>query len=250
MTSLDTTFLMPGYLTSIRLTESGLSLLVTLKNKFINARTCADKYEELRKTYENGALRDHVFEFFKGKSIMTTYGNHKVYKIDDIAMDLNVTNHKITYTGSNNETVEMTLEEYYSKTYNLNINPRRRDFPLLISRREKAGNTQEALLIMEFCFMTGLEDEMRQDESMTKNMTNKTKLTPADRMTKIKEIKNLLYKRGNQPRVKTTKRGTITLPWPDEVRESWGLEVTEFTTLKGRQLDPPNIQFADSKIKV
>jgi hypothetical protein len=238
---------MPGYLTSIRITENGLSLLVSLKNKFINARTCADKYDELRRTYENGALRDHIYEFFKNKSVMTTYGNHKVYRIDDVDMEKNVNNHMITYKTGEGQVEQMTLEEYYDKVYNLKINPKRRDFPLLISRREKDGNTQEALLIMEFCFLTGLEDEMRQDEGATKNMTSKTKLSPADRMTKIREIKSLLYRKGNQPRVKTTKRGTVTLPWPDEVREAWGLDIGDFISLKGRVLAQPCIRFADSK---
>jgi aubergine-like protein len=239
---------MPGYLTSIRITENGIGLLTSLKNKFINSRTCADKYEEIRKNFENGALRDQVLEFFKNKSIMATYGNHKVYRIDDVSFDLNVMNKKIQFKKGNNEEVEMTLEEYYATVYNLKVDPRRRDYPLLISYRNKEDQTSEgALLVMEFCFLTGLEDSMRKDEEFTKKMTGKTKLDPVARMTKLKEILKLLYKRGNQPRIKSTKRGNVTVPWPDDIRQSWGLDVGDFMNIRGRVLNPPNIIFRESK---
>jgi hypothetical protein len=236
---------MPGYLTSIRLTENGISLLVALKNKFINAKTCADKFDELRNEHTNGALEAVLTEFFKNRSVMASYGNHRVYKIDSIAWKLDVTNHVIKV--KNGEVViNMTLEEYYEICYGLKIDSKRRNYPLLISKREKDGEVADVHLIMEFCFITGIEDNLRKDESFTKNITSKTKLGPSQRMEKIKQIKALLYKKGDKARVKDTRNGPMTVPWPDEVREEWGLDVGEFMNLSGRVLPNPNIKFANN----
>jgi aubergine-like protein len=240
---------MPGYSTSVCITESGLYLRVALKSKFINGKTCFEKILEMQKKYKNGDFMREVSSYFKDYSVMSTYGNYKVYKIDYVAFDLNVTNKTINFRSKDGIIHEITLQQYYAENYQKKIkNP---DQPLFVSSRKNSkGENDPIYLVPELCFLTGLDEEQINEESLKKNMTNKTKLNARDRMEKIKEIKHLIYKNNSQKRQRVNKQTQemYSLADPNEIREMWGLNVGDFKEFIGRTLIAPDIRFKDSNI--
>jgi hypothetical protein len=235
---------MRGFLTSTRITDKGLALLVNVKNKLINTRTCASKYKELRSQYENSALIDHINDYFVGKSVMATYSPHRIYRIDHVNFDLNVMNKTIQFKINEKEIKEITLEQYYADVIKVKI--KERGYPLLCCKR---GEDNEAvLLVMELCYITGLEDDMRTEE-FKRDVLNKTKLRPATRMERIMEIRNLLYNNGSGKgsNVRLVRGVKVPVPWPDDIRKEWGIEIgKEFLDVKGKILDPPRISYKES----
>lgn len=244
-------FLLPGYSTSVIITESGIYLRAGVKNKFINGKTCWEKIEELQKTYKNGEFCRAVTEFFKNQSVMTTYGNYRVYKIDTVSFDLTVTNKTIMTRDRDGVMTEITLQRYYEIQYSKQI--KILDQPLLVSYKKTSTGENDAIyLIPELCYLTGMDEEMRLNEPLKKNMTRGTKITPKERMDKIFQIKQLIYKKNAKKTVKVNRvtREEFELPDPTEIAAQWGLNVTDFKEFKGRQLDTPSLLFSGESVNI
>lgn len=242
---------MPGYSTSVSITESGLYLRVGLKNKFINGNTAYEKIHELSEKFKNGELKQNIQDFFHRVSIMTSYGNFKVYLIEAVNFDINVTNKTINRKDRDGLIQEITLQQYYREQYNKEI--RFLDQPLLMCYKKTPQGDQETIyLIPELCLLTGMDEDMRSQEGLKKNMTSRTKVTPKDRMNRINEFKNLVYKQNKEKRRRTNKmtNETYTLPDPNEIREQWGLNIGDCKEFKGRELAPPNIMFRDGEGRI
>jgi aubergine len=235
---------MPGYSTNVMITESGIFLRVGIKNKFINSKTCLEKIRELNSQYRNGEYMRKVTDFFKNYSVMTVYGNHKVYKIDAISFDSTVTNKTIPYRDRNGISTEITLHKYYKDQYQKDI--KHLDQPLLISYvKNSKGENDPIYLVPELCYLTGMDEDMRSMESLKKSMTSRTKVSPKDRMDRINEFKSMIYNR-NQRRKVRINRNTgeeKVIPGPDDIREQWGVNVGDFKQFTGRELNSPEICF-------
>src|SRR3712207_943052 len=95
-------------------------LQACIKNKFVNGKTCADKFRELENKHRNGALIEHAKEYFKNISVMTTYGTHRLYKVLGLNFDKTIKSSSIIYKRGDVEE-EITLEMYYDKVYGIKI---------------------------------------------------------------------------------------------------------------------------------
>jgi aubergine-like protein len=235
---------MPGYSTNVMITESGIFVRVGIKNKFINSKTCLDKIRDLQDHYRNGEYMRKVTEFFKNYSVMTVYGNHKVYKIDAVTFDLNVLNKTINYKDKNGVCTEITLQKYYKDQYQRDI--KNSDQPLLITYvKNSKGENDPIYLVPELCYLTGMDDEMRSMESLKKSMTNRTKVGPKDRMDRINEIKSMIYNKNTRKRIRINKNTgeERQLPDPDDIRQQWGVNIGDFKQFTGRELNAPEIEF-------
>lgn len=233
---------MPGYATNIALTESGLYLRVALKNKFVNGNTCYEKIKELSQKFKNGELLRALQNYFKGASVMSNYGNHKVYKVDEVT-ERTVKTTMVLMRDIRGNPQEITLEKYYKDQYNRVIE--HPDQFVFISYKKLSGGEKMPLyLVPELMLMTGMDEDMLNNENLKKTMTLKTKLTPKDRMAKIWDFKKLLYKQNSRKQTRTNRSGEeITLSDPNDLREQWGFNISDFKEFKGRQLEAPGILY-------
>jgi aubergine-like protein len=239
---------MPGYSTNIAVTESGIFLRVLFKNKFVNGKTCYERLMELQKDHKNGNYLAAVRNEFKGKQVMATYGKHKVYTIDEIS-ETNVQNRTMPFRMTDGSENEITLEKYYQIQYNKEIKDKK-CLLFVTSTKNARGEKTSLYLVPELLFMTGMDESMRANESLKKNMTNRTKVTPQERMNKIYEFKKLLEKQSNKKATRINRQTgeEIILPDPDDIRNEWGLSITDFKDFQGRILEPPQILFKENEI--
>lgn len=223
------------------ITESGLFLRAGVKNKFINGKTCWEKIKELQREYKNGEYMRAVTEFFKNRSVMTTYGNFRVYIVDTVSFDLTVTNKFIIMKDKDGVLNEISLEKYYKDQYDKTISVV--DQPLLVSyKKTSSGNNEPIYLIPELCYLTGMDDDMRSNEGLKKNMTRGTKITPKEKMDRIYQITKLIYAKNSEKRkIKKRSGEEVEVQSPDDIRAMWGCEVTNFMEFKGRILETPDI---------
>ena len=92
-------------------------------------------------------------------------------------------------------------------------------------------------------YQTALDDEDR-DEEFNKSIMGKTRMTPVDKLRQIEEVKNLLYKRGNNKKMIKLKDGSqVEGKWPDDVRQDWGLEFGDFKEFEARVIPHPTLNF-------
>ena len=108
-----------GYSTAVCITETGLFLRISNKNKMITGKTAYEKMLELSKRYDGNMnnenyLRD-IRSFFIGKTVVAQYGNYRAYRIGDVLIDKNITNTTLNILNSEGKTETISLKNYYLK---------------------------------------------------------------------------------------------------------------------------------------
>lgn len=175
-----------------------------------------------------GSYKDAAANRIVGSVVITRY-NNKTYRIDDIAWDMDPSQKFMTKKG------EITFAAYYEERY-LNdegkpLRVSQMGQPLLVvnasARDKRAGRTDGIVLVPEFCYMTGISDEMRSDRSLMVEMSSKTRLSPAERISRISEFIKRLQKPESQ---QVLKENLMTIS-------------PEMVHVTGRQLMPKSIQF-------
>jgi len=118
-------------------------------------------------------------ELLQGRSVVASYGNYRMYRVDDIDFNSNPSK---TFTNDKGE--KTSLAEYYKARYNIPIT----DFkqPLLVAHDRRTG--KELLLIPQLVQMTGLDDEMRANFQLMTEVAKHTRLDPSQRMQQIKSV--------------------------------------------------------------
>ena len=232
-----------GYSTSAVITNCGLYLRISDKSKFISEITAYDKLNEFHK---NDVCKEKVLEYFKGKSVLTTYGSLKVYKIEGISFDKKTDNTTIPIKNKDGTRIDVTIKNYYKQKYSIEI--KNKSQPLLIIYEGKNNKNIENLtrryLIPELVFLCGIDDDQYNKTYIRKKLTQK--LNPDLKMSKIKEINKILINTNNKYFTKSNSSEKIQLESPNEIREKWGLQFGNFETLNGRVLPLPNIQFGNN----
>ena len=235
-----------GYSTGCHITDSGLYLRITDRNKFISGKTAYEKLEEIRNNCHSHDPKRICSEYFEGKSVLTNYGNLRVYKIETISFDKKPSNTIISIKNKNNECVDVPLINYYKEKYSININEK--DQPLLIvsegKNNNKNLNENRRYLIPELVYLCGI-DENNDNTNLRRKMAQK--LNPVQRMEKIKEVNNLLVNTKHKYFKKNNSSEKIQLDSPNEVRQNWGLEFGKFQTFQGRILQKPEISFGQNE---
>jgi aubergine-like protein len=228
---------LPGYNTSVIVTRQGAFLKICAKNKMINNQTC---YELLSKMSSESEMK----EAFCGKSVLANYGTKRVYLIDDIAFDKNVTNTFIQVKSSK-EAETLSLQQYYKRTYDKDI--KQVNQPLFVCRKkDRLEKITECYLIPELMLPTGIDESTKQGEGFNKAQ-NKTRMKPQDKMNQFNSFCNYL----NSKTQGVARKKTQTLQSAQEVKESWGLDLANnFETFRTRELLTPNLNYANSSLEV
>jgi len=233
----DNAFLVNGFSTSFRSTETGFYLLVNVKNKFLNKITCYEKLKQIKDEFGR-EFKKEAEKFFTNLIVLTTYGTPRTYTLKGINFDATVINRtiKIQKTGE-----EITLKQYYEKSYpELKINIK--DQPLLVVEQKRAdGNLEEIFLVPELCQLTGIDDKAAND--IRKNMTRTTKLRPNEKMDSISGFMKLVNNKESKKRINRITKTEKEFDCPLKIKEEWGLSFNGFKSLEGKVLPSPVVEF-------
>ena len=239
-----------GYSTSILISERGLLLQINDKNKIITSMTAYDKMKEISSKNGNDftteAFKKEVVSFFKGRTLITQYGNYRSYKIGDIDFDRNVNNATFNMEDKDGTQKTVSIKEYYQNQYKITF--KYEDQPLFIEETKKdSKGSKIKYLIPELLYLTG-NDELDTKEKESLFLMNRNKSNPNEKFKKL--AKGISYL-SQEEKKKITKNGkSIELPSPNNVREEWGINFAEnFVEFSTFCLPKPEIQFADSKFE-
>jgi PHD/YefM family antitoxin component YafN of YafNO toxin-antitoxin module len=160
-----------GYITSANITENGLYMLINNVNKLISGKTVHDKMMEIWKKLENlkvncslKDIEEEIKEYFKRhKTVLTTYGSLRTYRIEDITFDKNPKNTVIKMKDIENRIVNVPIINYYENQYGIKIKDIKQ--PLIIAQKNSkiqnliSENDYIIYLVPELVYLTGNEDD-------------------------------------------------------------------------------------------
>ena len=254
-----------GYISSCHITESGLYMLINNKSKLISGKTALEKMKEIKKRLKErdistSEIYDKIREFFiSHKTVLTTYGSLKSYKVKDVDFDKCPENTSIRIKDINGEKKNVSLIKYYKNQYNINIQSLKQ--PLLIAdlnnfknkkilTSENNNNLQSEdeyviYLVPELVYVTGSDDDDTENNrrNKNKNIISKTKMDPSKKML---IINNGLTKLINSDNHKTIKKNgqTVELKSPRELKEEWGINLGSNLSFPGRIISQPKLFFS------
>lgn len=215
----------PGYVTAVQEYEGGIMLNCDASFRVLRTVTAREVMMEVSR--QGRDAKESVSKALIGTVVLTRY-NNKTYRVDDIAWEMNAAS---TFTAHNGTVISFI--DYYKKSYDLQVHDVTQ--PLLISKPKKKAvgeaSTQDdklICLIPEFCFMTGLTDEMRNDFKVMKDIAVHTRVTPERRQFALQKfIENV-----------------NTTPEAHKCFTDWNLELDQNPmALEGRLLNRETLHF-------
>ncbi|OXA45717.1 Protein piwi [Folsomia candida] len=169
--------LWPGFVTSIRQMERDVYLNVDPTFKVCRTETVFDLMKEMRQTSRN--FKGDIEAAVIGTVVMTTY-NKKTYKITGINWDIRPTG-SFTVSRGGVES-QVTFVEYFEKK-GIRLNASQ---PMLVSaptkRDIRRGDVGDKILPPEICYQTGLNDEMRSNFRLMKDLAGHLHMAPQQRI--------------------------------------------------------------------
>ena len=254
-----------GYMTGANITENGLCLLINNINKVISGKTVLQKMHEIEAKYKYLTVKEiqnEIKSYFENhRTVITTYGVPRAYRIDTIDFDLDPNTLSITIDDveQSKKKITVTLFDYYKKKYKKEIEQKQ---PLILAKGKKKKKNEDnkknddkenieskIYLIPEFLFITGNEDDSNNYDKKRRerNLKDKTRMDPDKKMKLIKGFLNLYYSDKN----KTIKKGNqeYSLKSPKELAEEWGIKLGNNLTFQANIISPPKLNFVDKNQK-
>lgn len=219
--------LWPGYVTSIRKTKNGYSLINDVTHKVLRTDTVLDLIEDCSRRMNARVFKDVATQKLLGQIVMTKY-NQRTYLVDDVAWDLSP---RSTFEKKSGE--KITYLEYYESVHNITI--KNADQALLAHRvrRKNTDETETIFLIPELCYMTGITDEMRSDFRMMKDVAVHTRVSPKGR---VSGVESFMQKINREPETK-------------KILNDWNMEISaECMRAEGMQLEAPELCYRGKTI--
>ncbi|XP_047656361.1 piwi-like protein 1 isoform X2 [Tachysurus fulvidraco] len=166
----------PGFVTNILQYESSIMLCLDVSHKVLRSETVLDFMCSLRQQCGDQRFVEVCTKELVGVVVLTKY-NNKTYRVDDIAWD-----HTPTNTFKRGDT-DISFKDYYMTITDENQ-------VLLVSHIKRMGPTGApppgpALLIPEFCYLTGLTENMRNDFTIMRDLATHTRLSPEQRENRL-----------------------------------------------------------------
>ncbi|CAB1319687.1 unnamed protein product [Coregonus sp. 'balchen'] len=180
----------PGFTTTILQYESSIMLCTDVSHKVLRSETVLSFMMGLRQQSGDQRFPEACTKELVGLIVLTKY-NNKTYRIDDIAWDHTPNN---TFKRGDSE---ISFKDYYKAQYGLDITDGNQ--VLLISHMKKIGPSGgpppgPAMLVPEFCYLTGLTDKMRADFNIMKDLSTHTRLTPEQREGRLNHFIGNIHK--------------------------------------------------------
>ena len=260
-----------GFYTSAQITESGLFLLVSNINKHIMQTTVYSIIERLKK--ENYQLsepdkRRVIQEYFsQHKTVLTSYGTYRAYRIKQIDFDASPIKSTFNIKEKNDMFRTVTIFDYYKAQYSLTIKDPNQPL-LIVERKTKAKNknnnskdqktketkeTKETkdecviYLVPELVYATGIDLDTKNNPKRNRNTMARTRIDPNRKIEEIGQIRKLMTntdgikykgKDGNYYKSKSAK----------EISTEWGITLGNNLVIKGRILPPPKLKYGKNGI--
>jgi hypothetical protein len=142
-------------------------------------------------------MREEIINFFDThKTVLTTYGSMKTYKINKIDFDKNPTNTNISFKDAEGEEVTINLVNYYFRQYKIIIKDLNQGLLVADGKKQKNNSNIEnkyiIYLVPELVYITGLEEVLSSHKRIRGiNILSKTKMNPSNKISTINEIKKL-----------------------------------------------------------
>lgn len=179
----------PGFTTTILQYESSIMLCTDVSHKVLRSETVLDFMINLRRQCEAQRFPDICEKELIGLVVLTQY-NNKTYRIDGIAWDHTPIN---TFKRGDDD---ISFKDYYERQYGKKITDMNQ--VLLVSHVKRLGPSGgpppgPAMLVPEFCQLTGLTDKMRADNRMMKDLDSYTKLAPDQREVRLNKFVNNIH---------------------------------------------------------
>lgn len=186
--------LWPGFVTSMRQMESDVLLNVDLTFKVCRTDNVFSLMKEVRNTNPTN-FKQACEAAIVGSVVMTTY-NKKTYKITSIDWDSKPTD---TFQITRKDVTEtISFMEYFTKK---NVRITIRGQPMLISaatRKDiRRGDLGNKVLPPEICFQTGLNDDMRADFRLMKDIGQHLHMQPHSRLAQTISFVDRMIKNPN-----------------------------------------------------
>ena len=253
-----------GFYTSAQITENGLYLLVSNVNKHVMGNTVYDIIIRIKS--ENQGLpesekRKLIEEYFvTHKTILTTYGSFRAYRIKQIDFDASPSKTSFNIKDKNGQTKTMSVLEYYKNQYSIDLTDP--DQPLIIAERKAKSSQKKALLgkekvndnekeqviylVPELVFATGI-DTSNDSTDKRRSIISKTKIDPNKKIEEIGKIRNMIF--SNEARGYKGKDGnSYTSKSSNQISKEWGINLGENLSIKGRILPQPKLKYAKNNI--
>ena len=256
-----------GYMTSANITENGLCLLINNINKVISGKTVLQKMQEIKEKNKHltpKEIQNEIKSYFDNhRTVITSYGVPRAYRIDTIDFDLDPKTLSITINDKeqNDKKITVTLYDYYKKKYKKEIKIELKQ-PLILAKGKKKKINEDSkknddsenieskiYLIPQFLFITGNEDDSNNYDKKRRerNLKDKTRMDPNKKMKLIKDFSNLY----NSDKNKTIKKGNQEYPLksPKELAKEWGIKLGNNLSFQANILSPPKLIFLDKNKK-
>ena len=238
-----------GYSTSVLITERGLLLQIIDKNIMITGLTAYEKMKEISQKYGNDIKNENskkdIMAFFKGRTLITQYGNYRSYKIGDIDFDRTVENTTFNIEEKDGTQNTISIKDYYESKYKIVF--KYDDQPLFIEENKNEKNSKLKYLIPELLYITG-NDELDIKEKEDFFLMNKKMSTPYEKLKKLTKGISYLTKEEKKRIVKNGEN--VEFPSPKDIKEQWGINFSEnFLELRGGVLPLPQIKFFEKNFE-
>ena len=238
-----------GYSTNVLITERGLLLQIIDKNIMITGLTAYEKMKEISQKYGNDIKNENskkdIMAFFKGRTLITQYGNYRSYKIGDIDFDRTVENTTFNIEEKDGTQNTISIKDYYESKYKIVF--KYDDQPLFIEENKNEKNSKLKYLIPELLYITG-NDELDIKEKEDFFLMNKKMSTPYEKLKKLTKGISYLTKEEKKRIVKNGEN--VEFPSPKDIKEQWGINFSEnFLELRGGVLPLPQIKFFEKNFE-
>ena len=196
-----------GFYTSAQITENGLFLLVSNVNKHVMETTVYDIIVRIKNDNQGkpeSEKRKLIEEYFSvHKTVLTTYGSFRAYRIKRIDFDASPAKTSFNVKEKNGQMKTVSILDYYKNQYSITLNDP--DQPLLIVERKSKTqkkalpskedeNTKEQIiyLVPELVFATGI-DTSNDSTDRRRNIISKTKIDPNKKIEEIGKIRDMIF---------------------------------------------------------
>ena len=250
-----------GFYTSAQITENGLFLLVSNVNKHVMETTVYDIILRIRD--ENPGLsesekRKIIEDYFAShKTVLTTYGSFRTYRIRQIDFDASPVKTSFNVKEKNGEVKTISIKDYYLSQYEVALKDP--DQPLLIVERKTkqrkalpSGNQAEKdaepviYLVPELVYATGIEVS-NDSTDRRRNIISKTKIDPNRKIEEIGKIRDMMN--NNESKYYKGKDGNkYSSKSSNQISKEWGINLGENLTIQGRLLPQPKLKYGKGNI--
>jgi len=231
--------LFSGFNVSVQPCLMGNLMCIDLVSRVMQEKSCRQHMTELMALIRNGGgskeqYQQRAKDLIVGSTVFCSY-NQRVWRIDDIDFTKSMestftieadsrppregkTEGKRERGNLGNFTGEITFYDYFTRRYPEILT--KRLLPpaghaaikvpgLLVNAPKKARTTlKTTILLPELCYLTGLNDAMRANQSLMKALNNETRLAPTKRVSAISDLMKKVHLKSAQE----DKKKNETLP--------------------------------------